>query len=109
MKVKLIVVAVFVLLCNAHINAHPGGHGKPKAILKEQATEAASEYRGDLIKKGKLDAKWSTAKLKNAEVKRVEYRKSWIVTYSLAEGDFLEITMSESGDFRSMKEYSEKK
>lgn len=91
-----------VLICS-NLWAHPDGHGKPRALFKEQAIEAADYYKNNLIKEGSLDQQWKDSKVSDAAIKRIEYRNHWVVTYTLENDKLLDITMTSSGDFVSSK------
>jgi hypothetical protein len=98
------IIVSLLLICNSLL-AHPDGHDKPQAIYKQQAIEAANYYRNGLIEKGTLDQQWKQAKVSKSELKRVEYRNSWIITYTSGDNKSLDIMMTSSGDFISHEEH----
>jgi len=97
-------IVSLLLICNA-VWAHPDGHDKPQALFKQQAIEAADYYRNGLIEKGMLNKQWKQAKVSNAELKRVEYRNNWVVTYTSSDDKSLDIMMTSTGDFISHEEH----
>ena len=107
MKTFSILSLVYLCLACSLALAHPGGHGKPKALNKEQAIEVANDAKNKLIIETSVNEKWKSAPVHTAAIKRIEYRKNWVVTYVLKEKNYLDIVMSESGDFVSFNERSD--
>ncbi|WP_146196130.1 hypothetical protein [Pleionea mediterranea] len=48
---------------------------------------------------------WKQAKVSKSELKRVEYRNSWIITYTSGDNKSLDIIMTSSGDFIPHEEH----
>jgi hypothetical protein len=98
MKLIFKLLAISTLFIMTNLWAHPDGHEETQTLYKQQAIEASIVYRNKMIEAGTLDSQWKEANVSNAELKRVDYRNSWVVSYSLTNSKkTLEIIMTSTG------------
>lgn len=115
MKLKALAIVGFFVTSGAlaeeghshgagHSHSHGGhshSHGAEAAINEDQAKTRSHEEITRLIKKGKLDAGWSTAEFVSAEKRANKGKEEWLLTYKndASEKKNLFVFLSASGKF----------
>ena len=81
MKLNRLVLVFVLTMLSTYGWAHPG-HDEPAPPLDQaQATQVAVGQLAQLIEDGKVDSAWGKIDSSSAELKRVEGRQNWVVTF----------------------------
>lgn len=84
-----------------HSHGHGHSHGAP-AISKEKTGEIGRYHVERLVKAGKLNASWKSAKFDKSEKKVFSGKKEWVVTFDNdkgVKGKKLYVFLKLSGEF----------
>ncbi|MEX1099174.1 MAG: DUF6488 family protein [Bacteriovoracaceae bacterium] len=88
---------------HSHKKKRSHGHShQANAVSKEKTVEIGKNHVERLIKKGKIDDSWKSAKHDKSEKKKYGDRVEWVVTFNNekgVKGKKLYIFLKESGEF----------